>query len=166
MSYKNNTEFDTYFGGTSQSADFVSGLASLLIAQTPTITHKEVKELIEKTANDRVGDQNEDLVGRDNYYGNGRINAYEALLVNAPIPFELKEEDVNVYPNPSNGVFSMNYPEEVETVTICNAMGVKINEFAAKSLNGTQITTDVNGYVLLIFKYQEQVVTKKVVLIN
>jgi hypothetical protein len=138
----------------------------LLIAQTPTITHKEVKELIEKTANDRVGDQKEDLVGRDNYYGNGRINAYEALLVNAPIPFELKEEDVNVYPNPSNGVFSMNYPEEVETVTICNAMGVKINEFAAKDLNGTQITTDVNGYVLLIFKYQEQVVTKKVVLIN
>jgi subtilisin family serine protease len=166
LSYKNNTEFDTYFGGTSQSAAFVSGLASLLIAQTPTITHKEVKELIEKTANDRVGDQKEDLVGRDNYYGNGRINAYEALLVNAPIPFELKEEDVNVYPNPSNGVFSMNYPEEVETVTICNAMGVKINEFAAKDLNGTQITTDVNGYVLLIFKYQEQVVTKKVVLIN
>jgi subtilisin family serine protease len=166
LSYKNNTEFDTYFGGTSQSAAFVSGLASLLIAQTPTITHKEVKELIEKTANDRVGDQKEDLVGRDNYYGNGRINAYEALLVNAPIPFELKEEDVNVYPNPSNGVFSMNYPEEVETVTICNAMGVKINEFAAKDLNGTQIATDVNGYVLLIFKYQEQVVTKKVVLIN
>jgi len=166
LSYKNNTEFDTYFGGTSQSAAFVSGLASLLIAQTPTITYKEVKELIEKTANDLVGDQNEDLVGRDNYYGNGRINAYEALLVNAPIPFELKEEDINVYPNPSNGVFSMNYPEEVETVTICNAMGVKINEFVAKDLNGTQITTDVNGYVFLIFKYQEQVVTKKVVLIN
>ncbi len=165
LSNKNNTEFDTYFGGTSQSAAFVSGLASLLIAQTPTITHKEVKELIEKTANDRVGDQKEDLVGRDNYYGNGRINAYEALLVNAPIPFELKEEDLLVFPNPAIDFIIVRFPSETELIQVFNSFGVKVLERRNNDEIEDSIIFDENGVFFVQVSARGQKVSKKVVLL-
>jgi thermitase len=166
LSHKDNNDFNTYFSGTSQATAYVSGLASLLRAQLPDAINTEIKELIEKTAEDKVGDPSEDKEGKDDYYGFGRINAYSALLVNAPLPFELKEEDVKIYPNPSNGDFFVNYPEEVEKITVTNAMGLRIKEFEAKDLNGTQLNVDVNGYVLVTFRYQDQAVTKKVVIIH
>ena len=166
LSHKDNSDYNTYFSGTSQATAYVSGLASLLRAQLPDASNMEIKDLIETTADDQIGTAAEDKVGKDDYYGNGRINAYNALLVNAPIPFELKEGDISVYPNPSAGTFFMNYPEEVEKVTIANAMGVKLREFEANDQNGTQISVDVNGYVLVTFSYQDQAVTKKIIIIE
>jgi subtilisin family serine protease len=165
LSYKNNTEFDTYFGGTSQSAAFVSGLASLLIAQTPTITHKEVKELIEKTANDRVGDQKEDIVGRDNYYGNGRINAYEALAVHHEDAFVLNEEDLLVFPNPAIDFITIHFPLETELIQVFNSFGVKVFEHRNSDQIEESITLDENGVFFVQVSARGQKVSKKVVIL-
>jgi subtilisin family serine protease len=59
--------------GTSAAAPQVSGLASLLFAQDPARTPAQVRTIIERSADD-LG-----APGRDDYFGNGRINAERAL---------------------------------------------------------------------------------------
>ena len=59
--------------GTSMAAPAVSGLAALLKSQEPNLTTKQIKERIEKGADD-LGSS-----GFDNYYGHGRINVYNTI---------------------------------------------------------------------------------------
>jgi type VII secretion-associated serine protease mycosin len=61
--------------GTSASAPFVSGLASLILSVRPDLTNTQIKQIIESTADD------EGPSGWDEHFGNGRINAYRAVLV-------------------------------------------------------------------------------------
>lgn len=63
--------------GTSASAPFVSGLAALLLSQNSTLANYEVENRIRQSADDLS------TAGRDDYYGYGRINTYNAL-VNEP----------------------------------------------------------------------------------
>lgn len=59
--------------GTSMSVPQVVGLAGLLFAQNPNRTNIEVRNIIEATVDDLgVG-------GRDDYFGYGRINVFDAL---------------------------------------------------------------------------------------
>jgi len=165
LSYKNDTDYNTYFSGTSQSTAYVSGLAALLRAQLPEVSSVEIKSLIETTADDQVGSPAEDKAGKDDYYGNGRINAYSALLVNAPVPFVLNEADVTVYPNPSNGIVNLKFPVEVEKIVITNAMGNLLNEYNPNQFDMSQLTIDEVGFVMITFQYQTQMVTKKIVML-
>lgn len=68
------------FGGTSGATPHVAGLAGLMMAYNPTLTPAEVRNIIENTADDMVGDAAEDVAGWDKYMGHGRINAHAALL--------------------------------------------------------------------------------------
>ncbi|NJN97563.1 MAG: peptidase S8, partial [Anaerolineales bacterium] len=72
--------YSTYYGGgyryldgTSMASPHVAGLAALLWSFAPTLNYSEVESLIEQTADD-LG-----TVGKDDYYGYGRINAQRAL---------------------------------------------------------------------------------------
>ncbi len=73
---------DDYFimNGTSQATPFVSGIAALLLAQDMTRTPEQIRQIIQLTAEDQIGPAHEDLPGYDDYFGYGRINAYEALV--------------------------------------------------------------------------------------
>lgn len=77
QSYKGTSwraQFGYYFmQGTSMAAPHVSGVAALVIANGNAITPDNVRSALEKTAKD-LG-----LVGRDNTYGWGLVDAYEAL---------------------------------------------------------------------------------------
>jgi subtilisin family serine protease len=64
--------------GTSVAAAHVSGLAALLIARNPALTPDAVRSILMKTAKD-LGPQ-----GRDDEFGAGLVDAYEALLTQAP----------------------------------------------------------------------------------
>ena len=68
-----------FWGGTSQAAPIVAGLAALLVAQDMSRTPQDIKHIIEITADDKVGDPAQDINGWDMYYGFGRVNAYRAL---------------------------------------------------------------------------------------
>lgn len=59
--------------GTSMASPIVAGLAALLKSQDKSLTPKEIKQHIEETAFD-LGKK-----GYDEYYGYGRIDAYNAL---------------------------------------------------------------------------------------
>lgn len=59
--------------GTSAAAPQVSGLAALLFSQNPARTPAQVRQIIERSADDRGP------AGRDNFFGWGRINMERAL---------------------------------------------------------------------------------------
>lgn len=66
------------FSGTSMATPFVSGLAALVLSMNDSLMPDEVETIIEQTADD-LGDP-----GRDDYYGWGRINAYQAVITITP----------------------------------------------------------------------------------
>ena len=105
LHYQNNNNYDTYWGGTSQATPHVTGLVSLLLAQDSTRTPEKLKNIIEATAQDQVGDVTEDTPGWDQYYGWGRINAYSALIYHPSVLPSFERSDIRIFPNPSSGMF-------------------------------------------------------------
>lgn len=88
------TDTNFFMNGTSQAAPFVSGLASLLLAQDPSRRPEDIRQIINSTAEDLVGPDTEDIKGHDQYFGNGRINAYDALSFSTPkISFHAEAAD-------------------------------------------------------------------------
>ncbi len=75
--------------GTSYSAAEVSGVAALLIQRDDTLTPDKLRSLLEKTAKD-LGPK-----GRDDLFGAGLVNAYDALTqetapVTAQVPLPVR----------------------------------------------------------------------------
>ena len=66
--------------GTSASAPYVSGIAALLLSQTPTLTASQLRTRIEQFAARNAGS------ARNDTYGWGIVNAYNALIQqNGPV---------------------------------------------------------------------------------
>ena len=65
--------------GTSYASPLVAGVASLLVGVRPELNPQQVCALLTASADDRVGDAS-DTAGFDNYYGWGRLNAFNALM--------------------------------------------------------------------------------------
>jgi len=59
--------------GTSMAAPHVSGLVALMVSREPKLAPAEIKDRLERTAQDTV------MTGRDPYSGAGRIDAVRAL---------------------------------------------------------------------------------------
>jgi len=73
------------FSGTSGATPHVGGTSALLLSANPNLTPSEVSMILQTTAVEK-GDP-----GKDNRYGAGRIDAYQAyLLAVAMIPVELQ----------------------------------------------------------------------------
>jgi subtilisin family serine protease len=73
-------EYTQMSGGTSEATAFVSGLASLIRSHDPALSAEDCKKIICETADDEIGDPDEDKPGWDKYHGHGRINAHSALV--------------------------------------------------------------------------------------
>jgi thermitase len=69
-----------FWNGTSFAAPQVAGVASLLCGLNPNLKQADIRALLCSGADDRVGDAT-DTAGFDIYYGNGRLNAYNSLLL-------------------------------------------------------------------------------------
>lgn len=69
--------YENWFGGTSCSAPFVSGVAALILGMHPTWTPAEVREALVSTAVDVVNV--ESGVGWDRYAGYGLVDALAAV---------------------------------------------------------------------------------------
>ena len=64
----------SYMSGTSMAAPCVTGVAALIKAFHPDYSPQQIKDTLIRTARDAG------MLGRDEYYGHGVINAYAALL--------------------------------------------------------------------------------------
>jgi thermitase len=69
----------TFFSGCSAATPVVSGIATLLLSIDPSLRHNQVRAILRRTADDQVGDPDEDEPGRDDFFGFGRVNLNNAL---------------------------------------------------------------------------------------
>jgi len=78
------------FGGTSASCPVAAGVAALVLSANPTLTAREVKQILQQTA-DKITDTTPDPQlglrygtydnkGHSRWFGYGRVNAYKAVL--------------------------------------------------------------------------------------
>jgi subtilisin family serine protease len=73
-----------YKDGTSMAAPHVAGLAALIWSLDPGLTHNQVRQVIQNSAVD-LG-----AAGLDEYFGYGRINAWQALK-----PYSVTLQDIS-----------------------------------------------------------------------
>ncbi|WKA53940.1 S8 family serine peptidase [Planococcus shixiaomingii] len=66
--------------GTSMATPVVAGVAALVMSNEPELSNKEIEKRLYETAKD-LG-----APGRDDLFGNGRVNAKDALLLNPAKP--------------------------------------------------------------------------------
>jgi thermitase len=169
LSYSSNTNYNSYWGGTSQAAPHVAGLISLLLSVEPSLSVSEIRTILEESSEDQVGDSN-DTSGWDQYYGHGRINAFHALThstLNID-NFENTNKDLLIYPNPiisSGNLKILNLANGENVINIYNIIGQNIYNIKKSTLgNSTTISLpelNTGVYLLKIDNNLENISTIK-----
>jgi len=174
LSYLSNTNYDYYWGGSSQAAPLVTGLISLLLSVKPDLTIPEIRTILERSSEDQVGDA-EDTSGWDPYYGHGRINAYNALTDGTlnVFTFENNTKDILVYPNPTASGSNLkisNLIDGAHTIHIYNMIGQNIYSSSISTINNatTIALPELNPgtYVLKIINNLKNISTIKKLIIK
>lgn len=165
LEYQSNTNYDTYWGGTSQATPYVTGLASLLLAQDPSRTPVQIKSIIETTAEDQVGNLSEDTPGWDQYYGYGRINAFNALSVSTNInSLNFENQIFSLFPNPTNQSFTIIVPPATKQIQIFNSLGESIQTKNIEGQSSLNFQLIDNGIYYIKITTNRQTITQKLIL--
>lgn len=157
LSHQSNTNYDFFWGGTSQATPLVTGLSALLLAQKPKRTPDDIRHIIRNTAEDLIGKMSEDVAGFDKYYGYGRVNAHKALSyqddVTAAKNPEFKEKIFAIHPNPSTDHVMITGELKNVKISLTNAAGTLLYE---KSIgdNQRQLRIDVSDFPKGIYLLQ------------
>ncbi|TVR81344.1 MAG: T9SS C-terminal target domain-containing protein [Chitinophagaceae bacterium] len=168
LDYQSNTNYDSYWGGTSQAAPLVAGLASLLLAQNPSLKPAEIKSIIETTAEDLIGDPNEDIPGWDQYYGHGRINAFRALSNFTGIQsIDTKTNNsFLLFPNPTNHTFTVITPPAAKQINIFNSLGQLILNKNIQELMSENFQILENGIYYIQITTDSEIISQKLFVNN
>ncbi|NQU44213.1 S8 family serine peptidase [bacterium] len=75
-----NSSYRSGFYGTSAASAQVSGLCALIKKVKPALTARQIRFVVESTAEDLVGREEEDKTGWDKYHGYGLIDVEKAVL--------------------------------------------------------------------------------------
>ncbi|WP_422106922.1 S8 family serine peptidase [Winogradskyella sp.] len=132
LSHTSNINYNIYWGGTSQAAPLVAGIASLMLALDSNLTVDQIRSILRDSADDQVGDS-EDTPGWDQFYGAGRANAFSALQQTLSTQ-EFESKNFSIYPNPA-----------ITEIQVTSSNRDMINSYTIISLNGRVIT---NGQIL------------------
>lgn len=168
LNYQSNTNFNSYWGGTSQATPIVAGLAALLLAQNPNRTPAQIKSIIETSADDQVGDPTEDTQGWDQYYGYGRINALKALsnATTKVSSLQFSQQQLLVYPNPSQHTFTVVIPKNTKFIQVLNALGQSISSQQILGQETIQFNQSQNGVYVVQASNGNKIISQKVVIIG
>jgi subtilisin family serine protease len=81
----NNNDATVLTGsGTSFSAPMVSGVVTLIKSINPSLSVDSIRAILSASAVDKVGEAEKDMPGWDAYFGQGMLNAYNALRYVVP----------------------------------------------------------------------------------
>ncbi len=126
--------------GTSFSAPFVAGAAALVLSARPAFTVTQVADTLRNSADD-LGS-----AGADNYFGNGRVNAYKAVLLarDGNLAAFGAAAKAYAYPNPfrvgTDRILTVSVPAEVLggelTAEIYSAEGERVRRLSGLSWDG------------------------------
>jgi thermitase len=164
LSHQSNTIYGSYWGGTSQATPHVAGLASLLLAQDISRTPAQIKSIIETTAKDQVGNPSEDTPGWDQYFGYGRINAFNALSVSTGIPsVDLLNQNFLIFPNPTSQNFTVIIPTTTKQIQIFDSLGESIQTKNITGPTSQNFQLDNKGIYFIQITTETQSITKKII---
>ena len=138
LSHSSNTNYESYWGGTSQSSPLVCGISALLLAQDTSRGPDEIRTILRSTAEDEVGRASEDISGFDIYHGYGRVNAYAALNLSSVSIQERQLSQIEVYPNPAQNEVRFSGIEHVNQIIFYSQLGVQMKNL---SIQNTEETT-------------------------
>ena len=174
LSYSSNTNYNSYWGGTSQAAPHVAGLISLLLSVDSNLTITEIRTILEQSSEDQVGNS-DDTSGWDQYYGHGRINAFQALI-NSSLSvynFESMNNDLLVYPNPTtsdSNLTILNLINGENVITIYNIIGQNIYNTRNSTINNSTTIylpeLNTGTYILKIKNTSKNISTIKKLIIK
>ncbi|MFY0645118.1 MAG: S8 family peptidase [Bacteroidia bacterium] len=139
LSYSSNTNYGSYWGGTSQATPLVCGIGALLIAQDTSRGPDEIRSILRSTAEDEVGRPSEDINGFDVYHGYGRVNAHAALTIPSVGIKDDVLDNIQIYPNPASHTVVANNIQKVDHIVVYNSVGVQILEIKTSNLSQTSI---------------------------
>ena len=174
LSYSSNTNYNSYWGGTSQAAPHVAGLISLLLSVDSNLTITEIRTILEQSSEDQVGNA-EDTSGWDQYYGHGRINAFQALTnpYLRVYNFESMNNDLLVYPNPTtsdSNLTILNLINGENVITIYNIIGQNIYNTRNSTINNSTTIylpeLNTGTYILKIKNTSKNISTIKKLIIK
>ncbi|MDB5284807.1 MAG: hypothetical protein JWO06_3882 [Bacteroidota bacterium] len=109
-----------YYGqmsGTSMSSPATSGIVALMLQAHPYLTPDQVRTILAETAikDTFTGPL---VIPGNNFWGNGKINAYQAVLTAANLPSAISNIsntlNCTLSPNPNNGSFIITYTDDKE----------------------------------------------------
>lgn len=135
--------------GTSMAGPHVAGVVALMIAANPDLAGQveQLETILEQTAVPihTLIDECDGISSNripNPIFGFGKIDAYAAVKAAMEYSFDYNEQDVFVYPNPSNDIFHFLIPEfkGQYSISIWNMKGEWVHE--------QQLTFGVNGSFL------------------
>lgn len=130
------TFYYSQFSGTSAASPMAAGIVALLLQAKPDLSPSQVKSLLFETAITDNHTGNLPPMG-NNSWGHGKINAYDALkkliVETGTYEYSGSKLDVVLYPNPSNGVFQLDYLGNKNENLIMSVVDMK----------GSLVTSDV-----------------------
>ncbi|WKV11220.1 S8 family serine peptidase [Marivirga harenae] len=171
LSHTSDTNYDTYWGGTSQATPLVTGLVSLLLSQDQSRTPNTIRKIIRNSAEDQVGSFLEDKAGFDIYYGYGRINAHvalqdEVLSVSDP----LNEKSLKIFPNPTTNFIQLESSSDYEEIRVTDLRGTEF--YNKKTDSNLEVLTinisdfPVGLYIVNIIGKDNQLIQSKKIIKN
>ncbi len=172
LKFDSNTNYNSYWGGTSQATPHVAGLASLMFAKNPTLTPAKIKDFIQKGCDDQTGDPTQDVAGFDNHHGWGRINAKKTLGLVPTSLRDLADESaqLQVYPNPSKGIFTLSSASilrggnlEISTVTGQVIVSKTLQNLDNPLIMDIDLSSQPSGVYFIHIKNSETYMSKKII---
>ncbi|MCA6421676.1 MAG: S8 family peptidase [Flavobacterium sp.] len=164
LSHTSNSGYETYWGGTSQATPLVSGIVSLMLSLNPNLTVDQINIILRNTAEDQIGNPIEDTFGWDQYYGAGRVNAFNALSQVQSLSNEdiIYNEDIKIYPNPVKEI--LNFKSSVNpysfSISIHDITGRLVKDYH-KVNNSIDVSQLKNGVYILNIDYDKNKIIKK-----
>ncbi|MCB2199700.1 S8 family peptidase [bacterium] len=167
------------FLNTSMAQPHVAGTVALMLSKNPHLLPAQVDSILQTTALDRG------VVGKDNNYGAGRIQAWEAVAavppdlnapqVTDPTPQPRTFEITNLAPNPFNSTtrlsVTVSQPTPL-TMTITNLLGQIVEERTFSRLErghhaiDLALSNESSGIYFLILRTEDKRLIRKLMLLR
>jgi minor extracellular serine protease Vpr len=125
------------FIGTSASAPVASGIVALMLQANPSLFPFHVRDILAQSA---IQDTYTGTLpqGGDNNWGYGKINAYGAvklaILKLGTYSFAGKKLDCVMYPNPNNGIFTIDYTSSTQEAVMIEVFDITGRMAASKQV--------------------------------
>ncbi len=161
------------FNGTSAACPNAAAVGALLLSVRPDLRAEDVRNLISQTC-DKVAYSYDSLYTNGAWcpkLGYGRVNAFRALQqasTYSGINESLAAQALTIYPNPSTGVFTVNYngittaPAALYSITGAVMMKLELNE----GLNKVDVSALPQGIYLLKTDTGGLTITRKITVLK